>query len=83
MKTNGIISSTLSQVMQKVKKSTHKLQKPAKTNSDYVAVNMNGLVVYMPLDRVPKGAEILTKPLVSATDVLAKMNEGLVNKITK
>ncbi len=83
MKTTGIIHSTFNQVMQKFKKCTPKLQESAKQISDYVAVNMNGLIVYMPLERVPKGAEILSKPLTSGAEVLAKINEGLVNKITK
>ena len=83
MKTSGVFKSTFNQTIQKLKSKIQPPKDLVKKIPDYVAVDMNGLVAYVPADKIPKGAKVLTKTLTSGAEVLAEMNKGLVNKVSK
>ena len=84
MKVFQKIRPIFNEVSQKVKSKIQPQNDFVKKIPDYVAVDMNGLIAFVPAKKIPKGAKVLTeKPLTSAADVIAKMNEGMVNKISK
>ncbi|MBQ8847734.1 MAG: hypothetical protein IJ003_02180 [Candidatus Gastranaerophilales bacterium] len=85
MKVVGKIIPAFSQTMQKVKNGATNLLTKGKSivkkAPNYAAVKLNGIVMYVPAEKIPKGAEILTTSLTSGADIIAQMNKGLINKL--
>ena len=79
MKVVGKIIPAFSQTMQKVKNGVSNLLAKGKVLTtkapNYAAVTKNGIVMFVPEDKIPEGAEILTKSLTSGADILAEINK--------
>lgn len=53
-----------------VKKASEEAPTAVKKAPRYAAVKVNGLVVYMPVEEIPEGAEVLTKELNSPEEII-------------
>lgn len=68
------IRKSASKNVYKTENATQAVASAAKKIPPYAAVKIDGIVIFMPATKIPKNAEILSKPLNSVNELLNDMN---------